>query len=326
MSATFIGNGSDFKLLPLAGLNPDLLPPVNLHLPAEKTSRVRLYRSADIPIKASDIDALRAHGITELLVASSDYEKIQPLLAANLGTLLSDESHPQRERLGLLNRVVTDTLREAFSSNNMADIVATTRELATHVVDIGIRSKNAIRDVAMIANHDFCTFTHSANVASYGTLLAHAMGIRDTDELREIAAGGMLHDVGKLEIPNRILSKAGRLTKEEMTVTRLHPARGFQLLRREQEVSRGQLMMAYQHHEWMNGDGYPVGCVGQELHLWARICAVVDVFEALTGKRPYRRPNSISESLTIMERESGTHFDEEILRCWKSNFLEGSRA
>ena len=207
-------------------------------------------------------------------------------MAANLGTLLNNESHPPRERLRLLNQVVSDTLREAFSSNDMAETVTTTQELATHVVDIGLRSEVAIRDVAMIANHDFCTFTHSANVACYGTLLAHAMGIRNTDELCEIAAGGMLHDLGKLGIPNRILCKAGRLTKEEMATMRLHPTRGFQLLRREQGISRGQLLMAYQHHEWMNGAGYPVGCMGNDLHLWAKICAVVDVFEALTGKRP----------------------------------------
>jgi HD-GYP domain-containing protein (c-di-GMP phosphodiesterase class II) len=125
-----------------------------------------------------------------------------------------------------------------------------------------------------------------------------------------------------LEIPNQILGKPGRLTKEEMAVVRRHPTRGFQLLREENELSSGQLMMVYQHHEWMNGKGYPVGCLGREMHLWARICAVVDVFEALTGKRPYRRPNTIVESLAIMDRESGTHFDEEILRCWKSHFAE----
>lgn len=322
MSTATIANRVVYKALPLAGLIPELIPPVDLYLSSE-TAQIRLYRSAELPIQIKDIDALRARGINDLWVVPVDYEQVKTFFAANLGTLLNDETHSPLERLRLLNQVVSDTLREAFTSDDVTETVATIQKLSTHVVDIGIRCEIAIRDVAKIANHDFCTFTHSANVTCYATLLAQAMGIRDKDELRAIAAAGMLHDLGKLDIPNHILCKPGRLTKEELLIVRLHPTRGFQLLRWERELSVGQLMMVYQHHEWMNGQGYPVGCMGHELHLWSRICAVVDVFEALTGKRPYRRPNSIAESLAIMERESGTHFDEEILRCWKSHFPEG---
>jgi HD-GYP domain-containing protein (c-di-GMP phosphodiesterase class II) len=270
----------------------------------------------------SDIDTLRTRGIEELLIASSDYDRMKGFLSSNIGKLLDDETHPPSERLRLLNQVVRDALRDAFTAGDVVESIATTDRLAGHVIDIGIRSEIAIRDVARIACHDFCTFTHSANVASFATLLAKALGITDKSELRAVAAAGMLHDLGKLSIPNSILGKPGRLTNEEMAIMRLHPTRGFQLLRGEKELSVGQLMMVYQHHEWMNGKGYPVGCVGRELHLWSRICAVVDVFEALTGKRPYRRANSMAEAIAIMDRESGTHFDEEILRCWKSHFVE----
>jgi HD-GYP domain-containing protein (c-di-GMP phosphodiesterase class II) len=322
MLAASLSKRSDFKILPLAGLIPNLVPPVDLYVATESADQVRLYRSAELPITSNDIDKLRSRGVKELLVLPNDYEQIGSFLAANLGTLLHDESHPPGDRLRILNQVVSDTLRDAFESSDVAEAVVKTQDLATHVVEVGIRSDVAIRDVAQIASHDFCTFTHSSNVACFGTLLAHALGIRDTNELCQIAAGGMLHDLGKLDIPSQILCKPGRLTKEEMSIMRLHPTRGFQLLRREKALSREQLLMAYQHHEWMNGAGYPVGCVGQELHLWSRICAVVDVFEALTGKRPYRQPNSISDALAIMDRECGTHFDADILRCWKSNLVE----
>ena len=324
MSIATIPDRQTYKSLPLAGLIPELVPPVDLYLPSENSQQLRLYRSASLPIEMSDIDSLRARGIEELMVVASDYEQMRTFFAANLSTLLSDETHPPQERLRLLNQVVSDTLRETFTSDEVSEAVESTQTLAQHVVDVGIQSELAIRDVAKIANHDFCTFTHSANVATYATLLAKALGISAEDDLRAIASAGMLHDLGKLKIPHHILCKPGRLTNEEMAVMKLHPTRGFQALRREPELSEGQLMMVYQHHEWMNGKGYPVGCVDRELHYWARICAVVDVFEALTGKRPYRRPNTIVEAIAIMERESGTHFDEEILRCWKSHFVEGS--
>lgn len=310
-----------YKPLPLAGLIPELIPPVNLYL-ASESSQVRLYRSPDLPIQSTDIDALRSRGVEQLLVAAGDYEQIKNFFATNLGTLLSDETHSPHQRLRLLNQVVSDTLRETFTSENIGAIVEATQKMAVFVVDVSMRSEIAIREVAMIANHDFCTFTHSTNVATYATLLAKALGVSDLDDLRAIATAGMLHDLGKLKIPAQILTKPGRLTKEEFATVRLHPTRGFQMLRDQPELSRGQLMMVYQHHEWINGKGYPVGCMGNEMHFWARLCAVVDVFEALTGKRPYRRPSTMVDAIAIMERESGTHFDEEILRCWKSHFVE----
>jgi HD-GYP domain-containing protein (c-di-GMP phosphodiesterase class II) len=322
MSTANVTNRGAYKALPIAGLIPELIPPVALYLPSDKKADLRLYRSAEIPIQLSDIETLRSRGVEELWVAPGDYEQIKSYFASNLGNVLGDETHPPVKRLRLLNQVVSETLHDTFNTEDATESVAVSHELASHVVDIGIRSEIAIRDVAQIAKHDFCTFTHSANVACYATLLAKALGIYNRDELRAIAAAGMLHDLGKLSIPNQILTKPGRLTKEEMAIVRLHPTRGFRLLRGQHDLSEGQLMMVYQHHEWMNGKGYPVGCGGSELHLWARICAVVDVFEALTGKRPYRRPNTISESLAIMDRESETHFDEEILRCWKCHFVE----
>jgi HD-GYP domain-containing protein (c-di-GMP phosphodiesterase class II) len=76
-------------------------------------------------------------------------------------------------------------------------------------------------------------------------------------------------------------------------------------------------MMVYQHHERMNGQGYPVGITGEEIHFWARICALVDVHEALTGKRYYRNPDPIPKVLEYLSEKSGTHFDKEIFRCWR---------
>jgi response regulator RpfG family c-di-GMP phosphodiesterase len=311
-----------YKPLPLAAMVPEALPPVDLYLPGDKPAQVRLYRSADLPIQEEDIETLRERGVTELLVGPEDYCKIAEFMSANLSKLLADESQPPIERICLLNQVISDTLRDTLSASNVTETVAKTRALAEQVVETSIRSDVSVREVAQLARHDFCTFTHSANVSCYSVLLAYAAGIRKPEELREIAAGGMVHDIGKLQIPTQILGKPGRLTEQEFSVIRLHPTRGFQILRREPTVTEGQLMMTYQHHEWMNGNGYPVGCLGYELHMWSRICAIVDVFEALTAKRPYRKPNSIGEALAIMDRDGDSHFDAELFRCWKSHFIK----
>jgi HD-GYP domain-containing protein (c-di-GMP phosphodiesterase class II) len=82
------------------------------------------------------------------------------------------------------------------------------------------------------------------------------------------------------------------------------------------EVSWGQLMMVYQHHERFNGGGYPVGLVGNEIHLWGRLCAVADVYDALTRDRPYRRGVDARQVLEYLDHESGRSFDEELTQCW----------
>ena len=84
------------------------------------------------------------------------------------------------------------------------------------------------------------------------------------------------------------------------------------------DLDEGQLMMAYQHHERLDGKGYPVGCVATDIHPWARLCSVVDVFEALTSQRPYRTPMPRSKALMLQQRDSGTAFDPEMFACWKN--------
>ena len=162
------------------------------------------------------------------------------------------------------------------------------------------------------------TFTHSANVSYYCVFLAKHLGISEREDLDAIASGALVHDLGKLDVPDAILTKPARLSDSEFEIIKRHPLDGFLQLKDRQDVNFGQLMMVYQHHEWMNGKGYPVGVTGKEIHPWGRLCAVVDVFEALTSSRPYRGPMATSRALQIMERESGDHFDEEMFQCWKT--------
>lgn len=321
MPVAQISNDCDFTPIPLAGLMGNLLPAIDLFLPAPPDQKPARYRASTEPIHLPDLQALRARGIEELWVFGVDQAEVIDFMSNNLGLILADENQPPRERVKLLNQVVSQTLRDSLTCDDPAASVLATQDMARHLADLALRADLTIRDVTKVARHDFCTFTHSANVACFCTLLAKALGVTDAQELQVIATAGMLHDLGKLEIPVAILTKPGRLTPEEFSQVKLHPTRGFQMLRRE--FTFPQLMLVYQHHEKMDGTGYPVGCAGEEIYWWARICAVTDVYEALTGKRPYRRPNTPSEALAIMARGAGTHFDLDVFRCWQSQFAKG---
>jgi HD-GYP domain-containing protein (c-di-GMP phosphodiesterase class II) len=175
----------------------------------------------------------------------------------------------------------------------------------------------AASDLFQVLYHDYATFTHSANVAFYCGILAAELGY-SRKEIEQIATGGLLHDIGKLEIDDAVLCKPGRLDEAEFRQIRLHPLLGFRKLAHREDLLEGQLMMTYQHHERLDGKGYPVGCAESDIHPWAKLCAVVDVFEALTSQRPYRSPMPHSKALLLQQRDSGTAFDPEMLACWKS--------
>ena len=96
----------------------------------------------------------------------------------------------------------------------------------------------------------------------------------------------------------------------------MHPTLGLNQVAFRKDLVEGQLMMIYQHHERLDGNGYPVGVTGAEIHPWAKICAVVDVFEAITSHRPYRSPMDKSRAIDVLNQDCGLAFDPEVLACW----------
>lgn len=320
MTTATVASSRAYVGMPLAAVIPESVPPVDLYL-RDASGRMTFYRSARIPVEASELDQLHARGVTEFYVTAETHAQVASYLEEQLSALLANETHPASARMRVLNHVVRETLKEAFVGTTSTAAVEATEDLAQHMVEFSHGLDVKMADIARMARHDYCTFTHSANVACFAVLLARQLGISDETELKQINTAAMLHDLGKVDIPERILAKPGRLTDLEMAVIRQHPTRGFQRLCREPSLTAGQLMMVYQHHERLDGSGYPVGCTARDLHEWGRLCAVVDVFEALTGKRPYRTAATPEEAIAIMQRSSGTHFDEDMLRCWSSSLL-----
>lgn len=318
MIATVSAPGSLISIS-VSTLVPDRVVGFRMYLQDADDGPLRLYCSEDIPFEASHLKNLQRSGRHSVLISAADHERYQQYLRDNLTTILNDERYVVRERLATLNLVVRDVLAEAFEQGRrQAPQVEKMRELAATSVEMLSRDDYVARDLLGVLHHDYQTFTHSTGVAFHCVVLAKALGISNPDTLRDIALGGFLHDLGKLEIPERILNKPDRLTPQEFDVVRQHPRTGFERLAMRDDVSRAQLMMVYQHHERVDGGGYPVGCMRHELHDWARICTVVDVFEALTSDRPYRHRLPLRQIVKIMDRGAGKKFDEDMLKCWKN--------
>ena len=157
---------------------------------------------------------------------------------------------------------------------------------------------------------------HSRRVTAYTIALARAMGL-DADELRLIARGAFLHDIGKIATPDRILLKAGRLDAEEMSIMREHCERGYEMVRKIPFL-REASEIVYAHQERFDGTGYPRGLRGKEIPLGARIFAIADTLDAMTSDRPYRKGTTFAAASQEIASCSGTQFDPAIVEVFLS--------
>jgi putative two-component system response regulator len=148
---------------------------------------------------------------------------------------------------------------------------------------------------------------HSQRVTSLTVCLAQSLGISG-EELKHIKRGSLLHDIGKLGIPDSILLKPGPLTPEEWEIMRRHPIYALELLQPITFLAPA-LDIPYYHHERWDGNGYPCGLAGEQIPLAARMFALADVWDALTHDRPYRAAWSIEQSAAFIREQSGKHFD-----------------
>jgi putative nucleotidyltransferase with HDIG domain len=157
---------------------------------------------------------------------------------------------------------------------------------------------------------------HSKRVTGYTVALSRAMGLSPND-IRTIARGAFLHDIGKMAIPDAILLKPGRLDGDERNVMRDHCARGYQILCKIPYL-REASEIVYCHQEHYDGTGYPRGLRGEEIPLGARIFAVADTLDAITSDRPYRKASSFSAARGEIQRCSGTQFDPQVVDIYLS--------
>jgi len=162
---------------------------------------------------------------------------------------------------------------------------------------------------------------HSKLVASYTTLLTKHLGIEDKNLLVNIQRGALLHDVGKIGIPEGILRKARSLSEREKAILQEHPLLGYEMIEEFDFLKKAALVVLY-HHERYDGSGYPFGLVGEEIPLEARIFALADTLDAITSDRPYRKGKSFEEALREMEKCRGCQFDPFLLDVFLSLPIE----
>ena len=185
-----------------------------------------------------------------------------------------------------------------------------------------LNRKNHLLDVvtslaSAIDAKDTYTKGHSTGVARYSEALARAAGLEEK-EIERIKLGAILHDVGKIGIPENILKKPSALSDEEWQIMKQHPTIGVEKVIKPNRQLKDLIPMVKYHHERYDGKGYPEGLKGEEIPLAARIVSVADTYHALVSDRPYRKGMSIEKACQILKEGAGTQWDKELVRIFIS--------
>ncbi len=277
------------------------------------------FSKSDLP---AERDLARDVGITDKLAYIDDPQRgMDPpehfnpvdLVSEALRETIENTSLPPQTKAKAVYDHSVNMMNSILEEPNAENILSGKKMIAA-TVDFILADEETAGYMSKITSHDYYTYTHSVNVGMLSILLAKQVfkGTYGTHNMRELGAGFFLHDLGKCDVPNSLINKAAPLNEVEWETMRNHPARGNQLLMEANQLSIECGLIVMQHHEREDGSGYPFGKLGDEIHIYGRICTIADVYDALTSTRAYKKKMAPFEALKVMKEEMLHHFHPEL--------------
>lgn len=265
----------------------------------------------NIELTSSLISRLQTTGVPYVYVQDERTE----------GIVLKDAISPETRSEGL--RIITTNFKKLVSNGT----TKSKKQLPIYVgkefgkaIDMVLEdlesNKDALIMVSNIHTTDTYLFNHSLNVTIYTLILAIANGYSG-EKLRTIGLGTILHDIGKMYIPLDILNKPGKLTDEEFAEMKKHTTYGFEMLKDEPNIPLLAAHCAFQHHERLDGSGYPRGLKQDEIHEFAKMIAIADSYDAMTTNRVYRKAMQPSDALENLYTGAGKLYDISLLSSFR---------
>jgi putative nucleotidyltransferase with HDIG domain len=249
----------------------------------------------------------------------------KPYLPSALIALISaGMNHACERQWNALPALPAAALRSSVSMfNTVAHMIATGEPIQYPDINAGCQplleavNADGIFDLLQgVRQHDDYTYAHSLRVAVFLSVFARNLGLSWAEQ-SVLTAGGLLHDIGKTAIPALLLNKAGRLTDSEFGIMQGHVAASVNLLKNSPSLPEGVLVIAGQHHEKLDGSGYPHALPGAKLNELARMAAIVDIFSALTDRRVYKATMTPEHAFALMGDEMSSKLDMPLLRCFR---------
>ncbi len=193
-------------------------------------------------------------------------------------------------------------------------------KISEDIMNNVVSNRNVMISLMDIKSMDNYTYQHCINVAVLSLIIGIQLQL-NKDDLKKLCLGAMLHDIGKTFVSKDILLKEGSLTDEEYNLIKEHAPRGYEYLKDNDTIQSTARIISLQHHEKVDGSGYPKGLKGNKISKFAKIVAVADVYDALTSDRPYRPAMHPNEAIEYIFGNGGSHFDYEVVKAFSSKVI-----
>lgn len=285
--------------------------------PVAEEAAFALYRSGDIAFTQQDRERLLQSGVKFIYIAMSDQSRFREQIEGQLQNTVADPKIAISVKSTLVYETSVELINELLTDPDISRLSPRLETISRAVTTLVVNDPTAFSHLFATSHHDFYTATHMVNVATYMVPLAHELGYHDTHVLNQVCQAGLLHDIGKLYVPEDVLNKTGALSPEDWQALKRHPEMACRHLEEYEGTHEVVLTVAREHHERLDGSGYPAGLVGDQIHPFSRICAVADSFDAMTALRPFRKQAlSVGEALRILQSEAPPKYDPGVVAAW----------
>jgi len=253
----------------------------------------------------------------KLFFLAKDLASAEESLDTHLIDVLTDPYVDAQTKVDIVYASSMNSIREVFTGTNLRTI-GELEKMSGTIVKLILSDRRVMDDLINITSYDHYTYKHSVKVGIYGTALSINLfqdRIKDHN-MAELSTAFFLHDIGMAKVPARILDKKGPLDSSEWDIIRKHPLWGHDRLMKANYLSNEATSIVLYHHERCDKNGYPFRKSGEEIPIYAKICAIADTFESLTSGRPFRHSKSPFEALKIMQAEMAREFDADLFRAF----------
>ncbi len=297
-------------------IEPNIIIPglkIPLSIYTEKDTIVKMILEADAIVPEQEIfyqgDDIKKAG--HLFVHLDDREKYKNFLKElSSGKIKGSSEKMDRVRAAVIKENSKMVTKDFMENPRSGETVKEAKNVVSEMIDNILNNPSSFYGLMKINTYDYYTYLHSINVCTLSIGLAVSLGLKK-EELDPLAIGALMHDMGKSRIPSSIINKPGRLSEEEFTTIKNHVNWGHELLESHKDLPPESFIPLKQHHEKLSGKGYPNGIEGDQLHLFGRIASIVDIYDALTTERSYKKAFKPFEAVSILLK-TPEDFDEDI--------------
>jgi HD-GYP domain-containing protein (c-di-GMP phosphodiesterase class II) len=283
----------------------------------DKKETFTLFSAENLRFTQQHQERLTAAGVKFVYISMAQQAQFRAQTENKLMEMATDPSVAVSIRSEIVYETCVELMNELLSEPDLAAKSPRLEKVSRAVTTLVLNDPTAFSHLFAASHHDFYTATHMVNVSTWMVPLAYALGHHDVEELNQICTAGLLHDIGKMYVPGEILNKKGRLSPEEFAQIQRHPELGCEHLKKYDHIHPLVMSVTMEHHERMDGSGYPRGLTGAQTHPISRLCAVVDSFDAMTAFRPFKeRTMTVAQAVKIIVEETPKKYDPQVVDAW----------